>query len=311
MLRSEQQEERRSNWLVAKAHELGFDAVGISKARRLDEEESRLEKWLKDGMHGEMHYMEDHFEKRLDPRKLVPGTKTVVSLLYNYHNPDLSEIGGYKMSQYALGKDYHHVIKWKLKELLKSMREEWGAVEGRVFVDSAPVMERAWAANAGLGWIGKNGLLISKKKGSYFFTAEMMIDIDLKPDSPTSDHCGSCTKCIDACPTNAIVKPYVVNGSKCISYFTIELKGAIPEPYAGKLDNWIFGCDVCQQVCPWNRHATKHNEPQFEPSEDLAQMRRQDWVDLTEDVFKKTFKDSPVMRTGFEGLVRNLKSCDD
>lgn len=303
--------EQRASWLKEKARELGFDSIGISVARRLDEEALRLDQWLKDGMHGEMRYMEGHYEKRLDPRKLVPGTKSVVSLLYNYHNPDHEDIGGFKMSQYALGRDYHHVIKWKLKELLKSIQEEWGDVQGRVFVDSAPVMERAWAASSGLGWIGKNGLLLSKKKGSYFFTAEMMLDVELQADLPTSDHCGSCTKCLDACPTGAIVKPYVVDGSKCISYFTIELKGAIPEPYAGKLDNWIFGCDVCQQVCPWNRHSVKHNEPDFEPSEELVGMRREDWLDITEDVFKKTFKDSPVLRTGFEGLKRNLKSCED
>jgi epoxyqueuosine reductase len=259
-------------------------------------------------MHGEMKYMEGHFDKRLDPRLLVPGTKSVVSLMFNYHNPDVNLVKGeLKISQYAQGKDYHHVLKWKLKELLKLAREEWGEVEGRVFVDSAPILERVWAAQSGLGWVGKNSLLISKKKGSYYFLAEMMLDVELEPDAPVADHCGNCTACLDACPTGAIVKPYVVDGSKCISYFTIELKGAIPEPMAGKLGNWVFGCDICQEVCPWNRHSEKNAEPEFTPSSSLLEMKKSDWLDLTEEVFKKTFKDSPVKRTGFEGLKRNIK----
>ena len=245
---------QRTVWLKGKAQELGFISVGVSKAEELTEEAPRLEKWLKERMHGEMKYMEGHFEKRLDPRKLVPGTKSVVSLLFNYHNPEVnSREGEFKISQYAVGTDYHFVLKRKLKELLKMMKAEWGDVDGRVFVDSAPVLERVWAAKSGLGWIGKNSLLLSKKKGSYFFTAEMMLDVEFEYDVPVADHCGSCTNCIDACPTGAIIQPYVVDGSKCISYFTIELKGAIPEPMAGKFDNWIFGCDVCQEVCPWNK----------------------------------------------------------
>ncbi len=308
MSRSKHLASERSKWLKSKALELGFVSVGISKAEELSEEAPRLERWLKEGMHGEMKYMEGHFEKRLDPRKLVPGTKSVVSLLFNYHNPKANtrdrEI---KISQYAIGTDYHFVLKRKLKELLKMMKEEWGDLEGRVFVDSAPVLERVWAAKSGLGWIGKNSLLLSKKRGSYFFTAEMMLDIEFEYDTPVADHCGSCTNCIDACPTGAIIQPYVVDGSKCISYFTIELKGQIPEPMAGKFDDWIFGCDVCQEVCPWNRHSTKTSEPEFEPVEGLLDMTKKDWVDLTEEVFRDYFKSSPVMRTGFEGLKRNIK----
>ena len=299
----------RAHQLKAKAIELGFTSVGVSKAAELTKESSRLEKWLKAGMHGEMKYMEGHFEKRLDPRKLVPGTKSVVSLLFNYHNPDLP-IGGEgtpRISQYAYGKDYHHVIKWKLKELLKFLRKEWGQVEGRVFVDSAPVLERAWAEKSGLGWVGKHSLLISKKRGSYFFLAEIMLDVELEEDTPVLDYCGDCTKCIDACPTDAIIKPYVVDGSKCISYFTIELKGAIPEPMVGKLGDWVFGCDICQEVCPWNRHSERHQEPEFSNHPELLEMSQDDWLDLTEEVFENTFKDSPIKRTGFKGIKRNVK----
>ena len=299
---------KRTQWLKEKAKELGFVSVGVSKADELTEEAPRLERWLKEGMHGEMKYMEGHFEKRLDPRKLVPGTKSVVSLLFNYHNPDANRRDGeFKISQYALGTDYHFVLKRKLKELLKMMKAEWGDVDGKVFVDSAPVLERVWAAKSGLGWIGKNSLLLSKKRGSYFFTAEMMLDVEFEYDTPVADHCGTCTSCIDACPTGAIIRPYEVDGSKCISYFTIELKGAIPEPMAGKFDDWIFGCDVCQEVCPWNRHSEKTTEPEFAPADGLLEMSKSDWVDLTEEVFRDYFKSSPVMRTGFEGLSRNIK----
>ncbi len=302
---------QRTVWLKKKAQELGFISVGVSKAEKLTQEAPRLEKWLKEGMHGEMKYMEGHFEKRIDPRRLVPGTKSVVSFLFNYHNPEVNTLEReYKISQYAVGTDYHFVLKRKLKELLKMLRAEWGDVDGRVFVDSAPVLERVWAAKSGLGWIGKNSLLLSKKKGSYFFTAEMMLDIEFEYDVPVTDHCGSCTNCIDACPTGAIIQPYVVDGSKCISYFTIELKGAIPEPMAGKFDNWIFGCDVCQEVCPWNRHSTITKEKEFEPNRGLLKMKKSDWVDLTEEVFRDYFKSSPVMRTGFEGLKRNIKFVD-
>ena len=308
MSRSKHVASERSKWLKAKALELGFVSVGISKAEELSEEAPRLERWLKEGMHGEMKYMEGHFEKRLDPRKLVPGTKSVVSLLFNYHNPEANTRDDeFKISQYAIGTDYHFVLKRKLKELLKLMKEEWGDIDGRVFVDSAPVLERVWASKSGLGWIGKNSLLLSKKMGSYFFTAEMMLDLEFAYDTPVADHCGSCTSCIDSCPTGAIIQPYVVDGSKCISYFTIEIKGQIPEPMAGKFDDWIFGCDVCQEVCPWNRHSTKTSEPEFAPSVGLLEMTKSDWVELTEEVFRDYFKSSPVMRTGFEGLKRNIK----
>jgi len=298
----------KTKWLKQKAIELGFVSVGVSKAEELSEEAPRLERWLKEGMHGEMKYMEGHFEKRLDPRKLVPGTKSVVSLLFNYHNPEANNRDGeFKISQYALGMDYHFVLKRKLKELLKMMKEEWGDVNGRVFVDSAPILERVWAAKSGLGWVGKNSLLLSKKRGSYFFTAEMLLDVEFQYDKPVADHCGSCTSCIDACPTGAIIQPYVVDGSKCISYFTIELKGEIPEPMSGKFDDWIFGCDVCQEVCPWNRHSSKTNEPEFQPAEGLLEMTQSDWIDLTEEVFRDYFKSSSLMRTGFDGLKRNIK----
>ena len=307
MGRTLHQAETRAQWLRHHAKELGFTSVGISKAMHLDEEAPRLEAWLKQDMHGEMAYMEGHFDKRLDPRKLLPVTKTVVSLLFNYHNPTLrADAEAPRIAQYALGEDYHFVLKWKLKELLKWMKRDWGDVSGRVYVDSAPIMERAWAAKSGLGWIGKNSLLLNKHQGSYFFLAELMLDVDIQPDSPVTDHCGSCTRCIDACPTDAIVKPYVVDGSKCISYFTIELRGAIPEPVQGHMEDWMFGCDICQEVCPWNRHATPTTEPRFSPHPRLLDMTKADWLDLTEDVFKEVFKDSAVKRTGLAGLTRNI-----
>ena len=297
----------RSAWLKRQAQALGFASVGISVARELTEEAPRLESWLKDGMQGEMSYMEGHFDKRLDPRKLLPGTKSVVSLLFNYHNPTKpSDPGTPKIAQYAFGEDYHFVLKWKLKELLKWMRSEWGDVGGRVYVDSAPILERAWAERSGLGWIGKHSLLLNKDMGSYFFLAEMLLDVDLAPDLPVTDHCGTCTRCIDACPTDAIIKPYVVDGSKCISYFTIELRGAIPEPVKGHMENWMFGCDICQEVCPWNRHSTPTAEPRFSPHPRLLDMTKSDWEDLTEEVFRELFKDSAVKRTGLLGLKRNI-----
>ena len=307
MSKSKHVASERAAWIKRRAKELGFTSVGISAARALDEEAPRLETWLKEGMHGDMTYMEDNFDKRLDPRKLLPGTKSVVSLLFNYHNPQgQADPEAPKIAQYAYGEDYHFVLKWKLKELLKWMRAEWGNVEGRVYVDSAPILERAWAERSGLGWIGKHSLLLNKHAGSYFFLAEMMLDLDLEPDAPVTDHCGTCTRCIDACPTDAIIQPYMVDGSKCISYFTIELRGAIPEPVKGKMENWMFGCDICQDVCPWNRHASPTTEPRFSPHPRLLDMTKADWDDLTEDVFRDVFKNSAVKRTGWLGLQRNM-----
>lgn len=308
MIQKEHTAQQSSDLIKRLAQNLGFGHCGISKAEFLEEEAPRLEAWLSGNMHGEMRYMENHFDKRLDPRLLVPDAKSVVSLLFNYHNPQKPKDPEAPMvSQYAWGEDYHFVLKRKLKELLKQIQEEIGEVSGRVFVDSAPVLDKAWAAKSGLGWIGKHSNLIHKQEGSYFFVAELIIDLELQPDSPVSDHCGTCTKCIDACPTGAIIQPYVVDGSKCISYFTIELKGAIPEPMAGKFEDWMFGCDICQEVCPWNRFSKKHEEPAFEPHPQLLEMTRQDWIELTQDTFQELFKKSAVKRTGFEGLKRNIQ----
>ncbi|MCB9205252.1 MAG: tRNA epoxyqueuosine(34) reductase QueG [Flavobacteriales bacterium] len=289
------------------AQRLGFLQCGISKADFLAEEAPRLERWLNANMHGQMGYMSNHFDKRLDPRKLVDGAKSVITILLNYYPSETQkDPEAPKISKYAYGNDYHHVIKGKLRELVNFINEEIGEVGGRAFVDSAPVMDKAWAAKAGLGWIGKNTNLINAKSGSFFFIGELILDIELEPDGPTTDHCGICTACIDACPTEAIIQPYVVDGSKCISYFTIELKDAIPTDVKGKFDNWAFGCDVCQDVCPWNRFSKPHSEPQFNPHPDLLEMTKSDWDELTEDVFKKVFQKSAVKRTKFSGLKRNL-----
>ena len=299
----EERVERIRQW----ASELGFTAVGFSKAQRLDEEEPRLAAWLKEGRHGQMGYLEKNFDKRLDPTLLLPGTKTVISLLYNhYSDVRQADPEAPRISTYAYGEDYHFVVKWKLKELLKWMRRDWGEIAGRVYVDSAPILERAWAARSGLGWIGKHGLMLNKEGGSHFFLGEILVDLDLPPDGPVTDHCGSCTRCIDACPTGAIIRPQVVDGSKCISYFTIELRDALPEPMAGRFENWMFGCDICQEVCPWNRHATPHDEPAFEPKPELLAMTGQDWRDLREETFDALFRKSPVQRTGYAGLKRNI-----
>ena len=289
------------------AKRLGFLSCGISNAGFLEDEAPRLEQWLRQGHHGSMSYMERNFDKRLDPTKLVPGAKSVVSLLYNYFPKESqSDKTAPKISKYAYGKDYHTVIKDKLFELMHLLQEEVGEIHGRVFVDSAPVLDKAWAAKAGLGWIGKHTNLISKQAGSFYFIAELIIDLSLEQDAPVTDHCGSCTACIDACPTQAIVAPYQVDGSKCISYFTIELKEAIPQEVKGQFDNWAFGCDVCQDVCPWNRFSTPHQEPQFEPSSELLQMSKGDWHEITEAVFDRLFAESAVQRTQFSGLKRNL-----
>ena len=285
---------------------LGFDFCGIAKADFLEEEAPLLEKWLLQNMHGKMAYMQNHFDKRLDPRQLVPGAKSVISLLYNYYTETKQDAGSPGISKYAYGRDYHFVVKDKLKELLNFIQEKIGKVEGRVFVDSAPVLERAWAKKSGLGWIGKNTNLINKTNGSFFFLAEIICDLELDADGPIEDYCGTCTRCIDACPTEAIIKPYVVDGSKCISYFTIELKEEIPKEFSGKMDNWIFGCDVCQDVCPWNRFSKANKESNFSPSENILNMKERDWEEITQEVFNKIFIDSPLQRTGFEGIKRNL-----
>nr|WP_299383373.1 tRNA epoxyqueuosine(34) reductase QueG [Allomuricauda sp.] len=293
--------------IKAEAKRLGFLSCGISKAQFLEEEAPRLEKWLRQGMHGEMRYMENHFDKRLDPTKLVEGSKSVISLLLNYYPSEHQNQESYKISKYAYGTDYHFVIKDKLKSLLHFIQEEIGEVHGRAFVDSAPVLDKAWAAKSGLGWIGKHSNLLTQQVGSFYFIAELIVDLELEYDTPVTDHCGTCTACIDACPTKAIVEPYVVDGSKCISYFTIELKNEIPSDYRGKFDDWMFGCDVCQDVCPWNRFSKAHNEPLFQPQPDVLTMTKTDWEEITEDVFRALFKKSAVKRTKFEGLKRNIK----
>lgn len=298
---------KNTQLIKEEAHRLGFSFVGFSKADFLEEEAPRLEKWLKEKQHGEMSYMENNFDKRLDPRLLVEGSKSVISLLYNYYSDQIqSDPTAPKISTYAYGEDYHFVIKRKLKSLLHFIEDNIGQVDARVFTDSAPVLDRAWAKKAGLGWIGKNANLINKNQGSYFFIAEIILDLDLIYDSPVQDYCGSCTKCIDACPTGAIIQPYVVDGSRCISYFTIELKEAIPQEVKGKMDNWMFGCDICQQVCPWNSFSLQHNEPAFNPHPDLLSMTKGDWKGLQEDTFKELFRRSAVKRTKFSGLKRNI-----
>lgn len=291
------------------ATELGFSYCGISKAEFLAEEAPKLEAWLKRNYQGKMSYLENHFDKRLDPTLLVPGAKSVVSLIYNYYpKEDLAKKNpaGFKIAKYAYGEDYHTIVKDKLKEFLNRIEEEIGHVEGRAFVDSAPVHERAWAKKSGLGWVGKNSLLLNRNMGSFFFLAELILDLELEPDAPIKDYCGTCTACMDACPTNAISEAYVVDGSKCISYFTIELKEEIPSSEKGKFENWIFGCDICQDVCPWNSFSKPHQEPKFQPHPDLENMSKQDWTEITEEVFKKLFKNSAVKRTKFEGLKRNI-----
>ena len=287
--------------------DLGFDFVGISRASYLEDEAPRLDDWLQQNMHGQMSYMSNWYDKRLDPTKLIPDAKSVISFAYNYFPEKTQRHDAPQISKYAYGKDYHFVIKRKLKTLLQKIQEEIGEVNGRAFVDSGPVMERAWAVKSGLGWVGKHSLLINKQQGSFYFLAELIIDLELKPDGPVTDHCGDCSKCIDACPTDAIVNPYVVDGSKCISYFTIELKDSISSDYQGKFDNWMFGCDICQDVCPWNRFSKPHQEPEFKPHDDLLNYSKSEWEEITKDVFNEIFRKSAVKRTKFEGLKRNLE----
>jgi epoxyqueuosine reductase len=296
-----------TNKIKAIAIELGFSFCGIAKARFLEEEAPRLEEWLKRGYQGKMGYLENHFDKRLDPTKLVPGAKSVVSLIYNYFpEKDEAKPNVPKIAKYAYGQDYHQVVKEKLKEFMTRIHSEIGEVQGRVFVDSAPVHERAWAAKSGLGWVGKNSLLLNREMGSFFFLAELIIDLELEEDGPIKDYCGTCTACQDACPTDAIPEPYVVDGSRCISYLTIELKESIPSEFKDKMEGWVFGCDICQDVCPWNRFSKPHAEPHFGP-QGWESFSKDDWKEMTEEVFQKVFKKSAVKRAKFEGLKRNLK----
>ena len=299
---------RNTRLIKETAHKLGFHSCGIAKAVRLNEDAIRLEKWLIKENHGSMQYMENHFDKRVDPTLLVEGAKSVITLLMNYYPDEKQNPTSLKISKYAYGNDYHEVIKEKLRSFLSILNEEIGEITGRGFVDSAPVLERAWAIKSGLGWIGKNGNLITKSQGSFFFIATLIIDVELDYDVEYKlDFCGTCTKCIDACPTDAIVAPYVVDGSKCISYFTIELKENIPNDVKGTFNNWMFGCDICQDVCPWNSFSKPHAEPHFKANAELLGMKRQDWEELTEETFRRVFKDSAVKRTKFAGLKRNLE----
>ncbi len=298
---------RYTELIKSEAKRLGFLSCGISQAGFLETEAPRLERWLKDNNNGEMRYMENHFDKRLDPTLLVEGSKSVVSLLLNYYPEDTQTEDSYKISKYAYGNDYHHVIKHKLKSLLYFIQDEIGEVGGRAFVDSAPVLDKAWAAKSGLGWIGKHSNLLTQKVGSFYFIAELIIDLELDYDTPVTDHCGTCTACLDACPTEAITAPYVVDGSKCISYFTIELKENIPSEFKGQFEDWMFGCDICQDVCPWNRFSKPHNEPLFNPHPELLEMTKKDWEEITEDTFSKVFQKSAVKRTKFSGLERNIR----
>jgi epoxyqueuosine reductase len=288
------------------AKRLGFLSCGFSKAEFIEEEAPRLESWLKNGMHAAMQYMENHFDKRLDPTRLVQGARSVISLTLNYYPEQTQTDDTYKISKYAYGQDYHHVIKSRLRQLQEFISAEIGEVNGRAFVDSAPVLDKAWAVRSGLGWMGKHSNVLTRQSGSFYFIAELITDLDLEYDTPVTDHCGTCTACIDACPTGAIVQPYMVDGSKCISYFTIELKNEIPGSVKGQFDDWVFGCDICQDVCPWNRFSRPHNEPLFNPHPDVLSMSRRDWEEITETVFKKVFKKSAVKRTKFTGLKRNI-----
>ena len=299
-----------SQLIKKSAKNLGFLSCGISKAEFLEDEAPRFEKWLNEQKHGQMAYMENHYDKRLDPRLLVPGAKSVVSLLLNYYTDEHQVEGAPKISKYAYGTDYHFVIKEKLKQLFQILQEEIGEINGRVFVDSAPVMDKAWAGRSGLGWMGKNTNLINKKVGSFFFIAEMILDLKLDYDTPVTDHCGTCTACIDSCPTEALT-PYNIDASRCISYLTIELKDQIPSEFQNKMDDWSFGCDICQDVCPWNRFSKPHNEPLFEPRSELLEFTKKDWEELTETTFDIIFKNSAVKRTRYKGLKRNLAFLND
>lgn len=300
-----------SELIKQKAEKFGFQGCGISKAGFLEEEAPALERWLKSGFNGEMKYMENHFDKRLDPRLLVEGAKSIISLSYNYY-PEQKLIAedNFKISKYAYGEDYHDVIKDILRDMVAELQEEIGEFGFRVFTDSAPILERAWARRSGIGWVGKNANIITKKHGSFFFLSEIICDLELEEDGATTDHCGKCTKCIDACPTQAIISDKIIDGSKCISYATIELKNEIPDYFQGKMDDWIFGCDVCQDVCPWNRFSAPHSQPKFALKE-FSQLKKDDWKDLTQEIFSEIFRKSPVKRTKFSGLMRNISFVDN
>ena len=299
--------EKYTQILKNEAYKLGFSFCGVSKSEFLESEEPRFSKWLSENRNGKMAYMQNHFDKRLDPSKLVEGSKSVVSLLYNYYTyKQQNDPTAPQISKYAFGEDYHIVVKDKLKQLVDILREQIGDIEGRAFVDSAPLLEKAWAAKSGLGWIGKNANLINKGNGSFFFLAELIVDVEFEYDHSVKDYCGNCTACIDACPTQAIYEPHKVDGSRCISYFTIELKDSIPNEYKGRFGNWAFGCDVCQDVCPWNRFSKPHHEPRFDANPSMLSMNKKDWIEITEDIFEKLFKNSPLTRTKYNGLLRNI-----
>ncbi len=299
---------QNSLFVKEQAYRLGFDFCGISEAGRLEEESGHLSTWLDKGYQGTMSYLEDHFEKRLDPALLVPGARSVISVLYNYYPVPLPEEGErYKIARYAYGRDYHKVIKKKLLKLFAALQEAFGPLNGRAFVDSAPVLERQWAARSGLGWIGKNGLLINKNMGSYFFIGELIVDLELAYDGPVKDYCGKCTRCLDACPTRAFVAPGVLDASKCISYLTIEMKEEIPEQLSGQYKEWIFGCDICQEVCPWNRFSKPHHDPAFEPRKELLSWKKEDWENMTEEAFKKMAEGTPLKRAKYEGMKKNIR----
>ena len=294
-----------------KAKKFGFQSCGISKADFLKDDAKPLEDFLKNNFHGEMKYMENHFDKRLDPRLLVEGSQSVISLSYNYFpEKEIENLENFKISKYAYGQDYHEVIKDILREMVFELREEIGDFDCRIFTDSAPILERSWARKSGIGWVGKNANLITKQSGSFYFLAEIICDLDLETDVPETDHCGTCTKCIDTCPTNAIVSDKIIDGSKCISYATIELKNEIPEEFSKKMENWMFGCDICQDVCPWNRFSKPHQQPKFSPNEALLNFQKKEWKEITQEIFSEIFKKSPVKRTKFSGLKRNIEFLD-
>ena len=299
--------EKYSQLIKAKSKKFGFQNCGISKAGFLEDDANPLENWLKQNFHGEMGYMANHFDKRLDPTLLVEGSKSVISLSYNYFPEDqISTLENFKISKYAYGQDYHEIIKEILTEMVAELKEEIGDFHCRVFVDSAPVLERSWAKKSGIGWVGKNANLITKQSGSFYFLAEIISDLELQEDSPTTDHCGTCTKCIEACPTDAIVSEKIIDGSKCISYATIELKNEIPESFKNKMEDWMFGCDICQDVCPWNRFSAPHHQEKFKPNHFLENAKKNDWKELSQELFSETFRKSPVKRTKFAGLKRNI-----